>query len=63
MSATSSCEQETEKASRDEAISSHAGCGLDSRVDEILVSLPCGGRAAPEALIARLDSAQNTLAI
>jgi hypothetical protein len=63
MRATSSCDQKTDKASRDESISGHAGCRLDSRVHEILVSIPCGARAAPQALIARLDSAQNTFAI
>jgi hypothetical protein len=63
MSATSSCDQETDKASRDEAISGHAGCRLDSRVNEILVSIPCGGRATPEALIAHVDSAQNAFPI
>ena len=60
MSAISSCDQETDKASRDESISGHADCGLDSRVDEILVSLLLRRTATTGALTVRLDSPQNT---
>ena len=59
MSATSSCDQETDKASRDESISGHARCGLDGRVDDFGFASLRRGRAAPEAMIARLDSTQN----
>jgi hypothetical protein len=64
MSATSSCDQETDKASRDEPISGHTGCELVSAHGlDFQFRFFEARRPAPEALTARLDSLQNTSAI